>query len=168
MPARNTPVRKRRGMPTTNPFARTAKAALEPAPSIAEMKNRRRLFIMSGRLRKALRRVPATKPICTDVVSHAALADESPQSVLRVGTTADALNHRVIPSSSARAKNPRARHWAAEPSTSEDGAPVSGPRPSLFAGASSIAFLSVRGQATGGSPSSPRCLHPRGTGRRFR
>jgi hypothetical protein len=59
------------------------------------------------------------------MVSHAPLAEESPQSVLRVGTTAEALNHRVIPSSSATAKNPRARHWVAEPSMSGSGAPVS-------------------------------------------
>ena len=74
------------------------------------MAKRRRLFKMSGRLSRALRKVPATNPICTDMVSQAALVDERFQSSSSVGTTAYALNHSVMAINSARARNPRARH----------------------------------------------------------
>ena len=93
-----------------------ANTALDPAPRAAEAAKRRRLLTMSGRFRNALRNVPATNPIWTDIVSQAVLADDRLHSSSRVGTTAVALNQRVIPSSSARARNPRARHWTAVPS----------------------------------------------------
>ena len=115
------PVKNLRATPTASPLARSAKVAFVAAPRNAETANSRLLFTMSGRLRVALSSVPATNPICTDIVSHAELADERPQSFSRVGTTAEALNHSVIPNSSATARNPSARHWVQVPSTSSPG-----------------------------------------------
>ena len=58
---------------------------------------------MSGRLKSALKSVPATNPICTDRVNHPAAVGLKCHSRVSEGTTADPLNHNDMPSSSATA-----------------------------------------------------------------
>src|ERR1700682_5402218 len=64
---------------------------------------------MSGRLSRALRRVPATKPSCTESVSQLAAASLRFHSRLNAGTTADPLNQSDMPSSSAIASSASVR-----------------------------------------------------------
>src|SRR5512143_789213 len=61
--------------------------------------------MMSGRFRSALRRVPATNPNCTDSVSQLAAFALRCHSLVSAGTTAEPLNHRDMPSSSAIASS---------------------------------------------------------------
>ena len=49
-------------------------------------------------------------PDKTVKVSQAASAEDRPQANSRLGTTAEALNHNVMPYNSARASNERARY----------------------------------------------------------
>ena len=58
---------------------------------------------MSGRLKSALKSVPATNPICTDSVSQPAAVALKCHSLVSEGTTADPLNHNDMPNSSATA-----------------------------------------------------------------
>src|SRR5258707_8465696 len=57
--------------------------------------------MMSGRLSRALKRVPATKPSCTESVSQLAAPALRFNSRVNAGTTAEPLNHSDMPSSSA-------------------------------------------------------------------
>src|SRR5688572_33474371 len=73
---------------------------------------------MSGRLKIALNSVPHTNPICTARVSQFALASLNCHSVRSAGTTAEPLNHRDMPSSSARASRIKACQRDADESES--------------------------------------------------
>src|SRR5688572_15631115 len=73
---------------------------------------------MSGRLKIALNSVPHTNPICTARVSQFALASLNCHSVRSDGTTAEPLNHRDMPSSSARASRIKACQRDADESES--------------------------------------------------
>ena len=63
----------------------------------------------SGRFRSALKRVPATNPSCTDSVKQFAAPGLRVHSFVKAGTTADPLNHKDMPSSSAMAKSASVR-----------------------------------------------------------
>src|SRR6185295_7623747 len=70
--------------------------------------------MMSGKFRKALSKVPQTKPSCTAIVNQPAVDSLSPHSTRNAGTTAEALNQRDIPSSSAADRRTRARQRAGD------------------------------------------------------
>src|SRR5437016_13200196 len=74
---------------------------------------------MSGRLRSALRRVPATKPSCTESVSQLAALALRFHSLASAGTTAEPLNQSDIPSSSATASSASVRQRDGEASFDE-------------------------------------------------
>src|SRR5260370_40644294 len=61
--------------------------------------------MMSGRLRNALSRVPATKPSCTESVNQLAAASLRFHSFVRAGTTAEPLNQSDMPNNSAIASS---------------------------------------------------------------
>src|ERR1043166_1340874 len=65
--------------------------------------------MMSGRFASALKRVPATKPSCTESVSQLAAVSLRFHSLVSAGTTAEPLNQSDIPSNSAIASNARVR-----------------------------------------------------------
>src|ERR1700716_1339965 len=65
--------------------------------------------MMSGRLSRALKRVPATKPSCTESVSQLAAPARRFHSLVNAGTTAEPLNQSDMPSSSAIASNASVR-----------------------------------------------------------
>src|SRR5437879_3694385 len=65
--------------------------------------------MMSGRLRSALKRVPATKPSCTESVSQLAVPALRFHSLVNDGTTAEPLNQSDMPSNSAIASSARVR-----------------------------------------------------------
>src|SRR5437879_4595478 len=75
--------------------------------------------MMSGRLRSALRRVPATKPSCTESVSQLAALALRFHSLASAGTTAEPLNQSDIPSSSATASSASVRQRDGEASFDE-------------------------------------------------
>src|SRR5882762_3655435 len=77
--------------------------------------------MMSGRLRSALRRVPATKPSCTESVSHLAASALRFHSLVNAGTTAEPLNQSDMPSSSAIASSASVRQRNGEASFDEAG-----------------------------------------------
>src|SRR5882672_2727289 len=77
--------------------------------------------MMSGRLRSALKSVPATKPSCTDSVSQFAALELRCHSFTRAGTTAEPLNQSDMPSSSAIASSASVRQRAGEASFDEAG-----------------------------------------------
>src|SRR6266849_4061693 len=79
------------------------------APAIAVSVKRCRALMMSGRLRSALTRVPATKPSWTDKVSQLAVASLRCHSLVSAGTTAEPLNQSDIPSNSAIASTASVR-----------------------------------------------------------
>ena len=60
---------------------------------------------MSGRFSKALRRVPATNPSCTESVSQLAAFALRCHSFVNAGTTAEPLNQSDMASSSAIASS---------------------------------------------------------------
>src|ERR1700682_5275699 len=95
------PVRNLRATAAPGPWVNKPKIALVDAPAKAERANNRRVLNMSGRLKKALSKVPATKPSCTAIVSQLAVASERLHSTRNAGTTAEALNQSDIPSNSA-------------------------------------------------------------------
>src|SRR6185295_6532923 len=70
--------------------------------------------MMSGKFRKALSRVPQTKPSCTAIVNQPAVDSLSPHSTRNAGTTAEALNQSDMPSSSAADRRTRARQRAGD------------------------------------------------------
>ena len=61
----------------------------------------------------ALNSVPATKPACTAMVSHAACAGAMSNSVIRSGVTAVAENHSVMPRNCASETTPSIFHAVA-------------------------------------------------------
>src|SRR6266550_9509797 len=77
--------------------------------------------MMSGRLSSALRRVPATKPSCTESVSQLAALALRLHSRLSAGTTAEPLNQSDMPSSSAIASSASVRQRDGEASFDEAG-----------------------------------------------
>ena len=83
-----------------------ATVALVAAPAQQPRTKSHRAFITSGRLSRALSRVPETKPAWTAIVSQAACPASSDSSATRVGVTAVAENQSVMPSSSPRATSP--------------------------------------------------------------
>src|SRR5258708_19805044 len=77
--------------------------------------------MMSGRLKSALKRVPATKPNCTESVSQLAAPSLRCHSLLSAGTTAEPLNQSDMPSSSAVASSASVRQRDGEASFDEAG-----------------------------------------------
>src|ERR1700682_3912344 len=75
--------------------------------------------MMSGRLRSALKSVPATKPSCTESVSQFAALALRFHSFVRAGTTAEPLNQSDMPSSSAIANSASVRQRNEEASFDE-------------------------------------------------
>ena len=65
---------------------------------------------MSGRLKVALRRVPATKPSWTAIATQLICDGESCHSRESAGTTAEPLNQSAIPNNSAVESSANARH----------------------------------------------------------
>src|SRR5713226_4311431 len=76
--------------------------------------------MMSGRLSRALKRVPATKPNCTESVSQLAAPALRFHSLVNAGTTAEPLNQSDMPSSSAIASTASVRQREAS-STFDEG-----------------------------------------------
>src|SRR5215831_1911187 len=97
------PVRNLRTMAADGSWVNQPKIPFTIAPPIAVSVKRCRGLMMSGRLKSALKSVPATNPICTDRVNHPAAVGLKCHSLVREGTTADPLNHNDMPSSSATA-----------------------------------------------------------------
>src|SRR6267142_1883335 len=77
--------------------------------------------MMSGRLSRALKRVPATKPSCTESVSQLAAPALRFHSLVNAGTTAEPLNQSDMPSNSAIASNASVRQRNGEASFDEAG-----------------------------------------------
>jgi len=69
---------------------------------------------MSGRFNKALSKVPATIPSCTDSVNQLAAPALRFHSLVSAGTTAEPLNQSDMPSSSATANSASVRQRAAD------------------------------------------------------
>src|ERR1043165_2139361 len=108
-PARHTPTRKRNATPKPKLCAKNAKTALTTAPAIEQTVKRWRELMTSGRLRSAERSVPATKPSCTARVSQLVADSDRRHSARSAGATAEAENHRDMPSSSAVPSSASAR-----------------------------------------------------------
>jgi len=87
--------------------------ALAPAAISAETMKKRRASSRSANPRKALPRVPATKPACTLLVSRPARAPKMPNSAVSDGTTAVAENHSAIAANSQTASTVRAKVFEA-------------------------------------------------------
>ena len=83
---------------------------MKPAPSNALAAMTCSARNRSARLSTALSSAPATKPICTLIVSHDFWPSSRPNSMASCGTTAVAENHSVMISSSASASSQRMRH----------------------------------------------------------
>ena len=64
---------------------------------------------MSARLSAAEISAPATKPSCTEIVSHAPAEGVTPQAARNCGRTAEAENHGVISRNAAIARRASAR-----------------------------------------------------------
>src|SRR5258708_30911630 len=77
--------------------------------------------MMSGRLSRAIKRVPATKPSCTESVSQLAALGLRFHSLVNAGTTAEPLNQSDMLSSSAIASNASVRQRNGEASFDEAG-----------------------------------------------
>ena len=92
--------------------------ALTMAPAIAVRVKRWRELMMSGRFSKALSKVPATNPSCTDSVNQLAAPALRLHSLVSAGTTAEPLNHSDMPNSSAAANNASVRQRAADGASS--------------------------------------------------
>src|SRR5258706_14987484 len=75
--------------------------------------------MMSGRLKSALKSVPATKPNCTESVSQLTAPAPRFHSFVRAGTTAEPLNQSDIPSSSAIASSASMRQRNGDASLDE-------------------------------------------------
>src|SRR6185369_10194478 len=71
-------------------------SAFAAAATAADPMKKRRGSNRSASPRLALKRLPATKPACTPLVSNACAKDESGYSASNAGTTADAENHTAI------------------------------------------------------------------------
>jgi hypothetical protein len=95
-PPSSIPVKKRIKIAEAAPCANNASDALQIAAAIAQIARKYRELIMSDRFSTALNNVPVTKPNCTERVSHAAVDSLRFHSFDRTGTTADALNHKLI------------------------------------------------------------------------
>jgi len=78
-------------------------AAFDIAPATQPMANSRRALITSARFSRALTSVPATKPPCTAMVSHAVADSSSVNSAAMRDAAAVAENHKVRPRNCARA-----------------------------------------------------------------
>src|SRR6266446_7472442 len=77
--------------------------------------------MMSGRFRSALRRVPATKPSCTESVNQLTAPALRCHSFVRAGTTAEPLNQSDMPNNSAIASSASMRQRKGEASFDEEG-----------------------------------------------
>lgn len=98
---------KRSGMATAKLSATRASTTVHTAAAAAPAASRRCDGMRSARFRVAEATAPTTKPICTEAVSHTAPPAVSPQSVRRLGTTADMENHTARPSTCTAAIAPR-------------------------------------------------------------
>ncbi len=75
----------------------TVIAALQAAPARHPAVNSRRALMASAAFVTAVRRVPATNPACTAMVSQARMAVSSANSRATDGAAAVAENHSVMP-----------------------------------------------------------------------
>src|SRR5581483_8658487 len=96
------------GAPAT---PRVASAATTAPPA-----NNRRADHRSASVNVADTSAPATKPSCTEMVSHAPPAGPRPQTAARAGVTAEALNHGAIAHASAAASTTSTRCGLTYPS----------------------------------------------------
>src|SRR5206468_3737755 len=107
-PARAAPVATRRAKPATGPrendTPRVAAAAARLAPAASHRADQRSLSVNI-----ALTSAPATKPSCTDIVSHEAPPGPNRHALESAGPTADALNHGAMAHSCATASMARTR-----------------------------------------------------------
>ena len=78
------------------------------------MANSRRACSRSARFSTALTSVPATKPPCTAIVSHAVCPGLSLNSRTSAGVTAVAENHSVMPRNSPEASRASIAHGEAD------------------------------------------------------
>lgn len=102
-------MRNRRAIATPASCATNPKAALTAAPVSAVTTNKCLGLIISGRLKRALSKVPVTNPSCTESVSQFAPLSLKRHSVTNAGTTADPLNHKDMANSSAMASSASVR-----------------------------------------------------------
>src|SRR5215467_14415242 len=100
-PARHTPVANRRMRAGPRLETQRASAALVTAPNTIPIVITLRAEKTSGRLVRALSRVPTMNPACTAIVRPAAPPTVRSHSRLSAGSTADALNQSESASSSA-------------------------------------------------------------------
>src|SRR5262245_38069108 len=120
-----TPVTKRSAKAGPRLSTQSATAPLATAPSTLLQTMSRRGDHTSGRLVRALARVPTMNPTWTAMVRAAELASPSFHSRASVGRTAEALNQRDNASSSPMDRYTRARQRAAaagSPDMAEDDA----------------------------------------------
>src|SRR5205809_386478 len=90
------------------PSCGTSSTSAPPAIA-ADAANSRRPDQRSESVSSADTSAPATKPICTEIVSQEAPAEPSRHTVESVGATAEALNHGAMPHSSAAASTASTR-----------------------------------------------------------
>jgi hypothetical protein len=103
--ASDAPVRKRNAMTLAPPGA-TSTAALVSAPTTDPRNINTRALRTSARFATALTSVPATKPACTAIVSHAAWFGAMSYSAISRGVIAVAENHNVMPRNCASETTP--------------------------------------------------------------
>src|SRR5512132_2288564 len=89
---------------------------------------------MSARLSSAATAVPATKPICTPVVSHPACAASRLHSAWSLGATALEVNHTDMAIISAAQTMPSVRRRCRTARALTRSAPCGGPSPALAPG----------------------------------
>src|SRR5436309_6904768 len=98
-PASAAPVSIRSAIPAPGPGAHATPTVARPA-SQAQPATRRRADQRSESVSSADTSAPATKPSCTEIVSHAAPTVSSRHRRESAGATADAENHGAMPHSS--------------------------------------------------------------------
>src|SRR5213594_973743 len=98
-PAKAAPVSIRSGMPTSGFGANATPMVARPARQ-AHAATSRRADQRSESVSSADTMAPATKPSCTEIVSHAAPAVSSRHRRESAGATAEAENHGAIPHNS--------------------------------------------------------------------
>ncbi len=115
VPARQTPVRKRRTSAGPRWSVPSASPALITAPASAPHIMSERAGTTSGRLVSAAASVPTMNPACTAIVRPARPASPRAHSRESAGSTAEALNHSDSARSSARDSSPSALHRPESP-----------------------------------------------------
>src|SRR5256886_17353095 len=100
-PASAAPVSIRSAIPVPEPGANATPTVMRPARH-AHAATSRRADQRSESVSKADTSAPATKPSCTEIVSHAPPAEASRHTPESAAPTAEAENHGAMPHSSDR------------------------------------------------------------------